>query len=126
MKPLEDMTIGHRIALTFVIVLVILFALALVGFLSGRWDEAPAAEPLKLFSAHPAGICGDEHMHEEIRAIMLGGLNGALQDRAQSLLEVWLKDDTGQPRRAANGLFQAINAYVVARVSIEKWELPRC
>ena len=42
MKSLHDMSTGERIALTVVIVLVILFALAFIGWISGGWDEAPA------------------------------------------------------------------------------------
>jgi len=36
MKMLDDLSIGQRTMLTVVIVLVILFALALFGFLTGR------------------------------------------------------------------------------------------
>ena len=40
MKSLYDMSIGERIALTVVIVLVILFAFAFIGWIGGSWDEA--------------------------------------------------------------------------------------
>lgn len=38
MPRLKDLSIGHRIALTVIIVLVIVFALALYGYLTGGWD----------------------------------------------------------------------------------------
>ena len=42
MKPLSQMTTSERIVITFVIVLVILFVLAFIGWISGGWDEADA------------------------------------------------------------------------------------
>jgi hypothetical protein len=38
MRDLRELSIGHRIALTFMIVLMILFLLALIGFLTGGWE----------------------------------------------------------------------------------------
>ena len=43
-----DLSLGERIVLTVVIVLVILFAFALMGWITGRWDEAPAAAMLRV------------------------------------------------------------------------------
>lgn len=126
MKSLEQMTIGQRIVLTFIIVLVILFALALFGWSTGGWDQAPAAVPLKLAPAHPSDVCGNEELQNKMRALMLGGLDEALRDRAQTLFEIWMKDETRQPERAATGLSYGVNAYVRARVSIEHWELQPC
>jgi len=39
---LENLSIGHRIAITMGIVLILLFALALYGFLTGAWDAPPS------------------------------------------------------------------------------------
>jgi hypothetical protein len=41
-KQLEDISIGHRIAITVIIVLAILFALALYGYLTGGWEATNA------------------------------------------------------------------------------------
>jgi len=38
MKPLNQQTLGQRIALTMVIVVVILFALAFIGWVTGGWE----------------------------------------------------------------------------------------
>ena len=39
MKPLGDMTISQRIGLTVVIVLVLIFILAFIGWISGSWEQ---------------------------------------------------------------------------------------
>ena len=41
MKLLHDMSIGERIALTVIIVLVIVFMFALAGWITGGWDQLP-------------------------------------------------------------------------------------
>jgi hypothetical protein len=41
MKPLEDATIGQRVVATFIIVLIIILILALIGWISGGWEELP-------------------------------------------------------------------------------------
>lgn len=38
MRNLQDMSLGNRIALTFVIVLIILLALAFIGWSTGGWE----------------------------------------------------------------------------------------
>ena len=42
MKPLQDMTTSQRIGITLAILLVILFALAFIGWMTGRWVAAGA------------------------------------------------------------------------------------
>src|ERR1700745_300848 len=101
MKKLEDLSLGHRIALTFVIVIVILLALALFGYLRGRWDEADAqALPNPPGQTQP-GFCIDEITRERVRDIMLTGLDEALSDQVKNLMSVWLRDERGQPGRAS-------------------------
>ena len=38
MKHIADMTTGERVGVTLAIVLVILFALAFIGWISGGWE----------------------------------------------------------------------------------------
>ena len=47
MKQPGELTIGQRILLTLLIVLVIIFALAFLGWATGRWDEAPAQQQVE-------------------------------------------------------------------------------
>ena len=58
-----------------------------------------------------------------IRALALDALDEALKERIKSLFQVWMRDDTGQPDRAATGARQAIKAYRDATVAMER-ELP--
>jgi hypothetical protein len=71
-------------------------------------------------------VCGNKELRERVRALMLAGLDDALKDRIHSLFDVWLRDETGQPGRASRGAHQSISAYVRARDSLEKWDLPEC
>jgi hypothetical protein len=122
LRPLQELSLWQRIALALGIVL---FTIAMVLFIN--WlEEAQGAEPLKLFPPHPANICGDDKFQEQIRALMYDGLNNALRDRTRDLFEVWMKDTSDQPLRAARGLYLSINAYTLGHVSVEQWSLPKC
>jgi hypothetical protein len=46
----------------------------------------------------------------------------AYKNQVLHLFEVWLKDETGQPRRAINGVRKARRAFVGAMEAIEKRE----
>ena len=107
MKRLEDMTLGHRIALTFVIVLVILFALALFGYLTGGWDVQ--AEPLP-----------SSKYDERLKQLDIEAIENAYKSQIEHLFQIWMKDDTGQPARAVNGARQARKAFIGAMTEIDK------
>ena len=111
MKPLEDMSLGQRVAITVVIVLAILFALALIGYLTGRWDTADAQQTL-LSSKFDARLI----------ALDKEALDEAYKSRVLHLFEVWMKDETGQPGRATVGVRQARRAYIEAMTKVEERE----
>jgi len=110
MKQLEDMTIGQRTMLMVLIVLVILFALAFCGWVTGGWDQAPAQE-LQPSKFDPRLIALDKEAMDE-----------AYKERVRHLFEVWMKDETGQPGRAIVGVRQARRAYIEAMGKIEERE----
>ena len=111
------MTIGQRIALTLVIILVILFALAFVGWISGGWDAA----------AQRAIVCSDDaEAREQVRKTTQSALTEALHNQVEHLFSIWMKDETGQPQRAATGVRQAAKGYLHARTQIAKWDIPPC
>jgi hypothetical protein len=115
MRDLEDMSIGHRIAITVIIVLVILFALALFGYLSGRWEvEAQPLIPSKY----------DDQIDELERQ----ALGEAFKKHIMQLYSVWVTDNY-QPRippKAIVGARNARDAYIRSMEAIEKREqLPR-
>jgi hypothetical protein len=117
MTPLDDMSIGNRIALTVAIVVIIIILLACVGYLSGRW-EAEAKVPWD---------CVDPTERERVRDIALGGIDEGLKQAMTHLFEVWQRDpNTEQPKRAQVGTSNAINAHNRARKLALSWDPPSC
>ena len=108
--PLKDMTIGHRIAITFIIVLVILFALALYGYLTGGWD-AEAQAPYVVTKYEPRLLELEREAIEE-----------AFKQKITSLWIVWMSDERGQPTRAITGATQARKAFIASMQQIERRE----
>jgi hypothetical protein len=109
MRRLEDLPIGHRIAITVIIVLVILFALALFGYLTGGWDaEAQAIPPSKY----------DKRIAELDRE----AIDEAYKEKIQALFNTWLSDTSDQPSRAIKGAQNARRAYIGAMQAIERKE----
>lgn len=51
-------------------------------------------------------------------------LDEALRIYVVNQFSVWMKDPTGQPERAREGVKKAITAWSDARRAIEEWELP--
>ena len=117
MKPLYVMSIGERIALTVVIVLVILFGLAFIGWIGGKWDEAPAAEAL--YSGVP--------LDAKLLELDKRGLDEAYHQHVLLLFSVWLKDQAGDPSRFNNGMRTARRAYQTAaeRIAAREQQLAK-
>jgi hypothetical protein len=116
MRDLNEMTIGQRIALTFIIVLVILFALALVGFMSGRWDEAPAQAVTEV------NLYGDVPLDATLLRLDRRALDEAYHAQLLKLWGVWLADGAKDPSRFKAGLGNARRAYGLALHEITKRE----
>lgn len=115
MRRLQDMSIGHRIALTLVIVLVILFALALFGYLSGRWDDAQA-------QATVPGLYDGVPTDATLLQLDRQALDEAYHAHLIKLWGVWLADGARDARRISNGLHIARQAYGQAAAQIAKRE----
>jgi hypothetical protein len=109
MRDLRDMSFGHRVALTFVIVLIILLALALFGFLTGRWDEADAQAI--------TNSKWDGRMIELDKE----ALDDAYKAQLMLVWKNWLLDG-GPPTRHATGFARARNGYIASMTEIEKRE----
>ena len=110
----DELSIGQRIIVTFIIVLVILFAFALMGWISGRWDEAPAAPRLELYS----GIPIDLHLLKLDRL----ALEDAYHAQLLKLFGVWLAQGAGDATHFRNGLRNARRAYSEAHQEMDKRE----
>lgn len=101
----EDMSIGQRVAITVAIMLAILFALALYGYLTGAWDTSAAQAQQTL---QPATLSKyEKRMVELDRA----AIDSAYSNQITHLFQTWMKDEQDQPRRALNGAKQARSAY---------------
>ena len=106
----DELSIGQRIVLTIIIVLVILFAFALAGWMTGGWDQAPGAPLVSSpFDQHFAAL-----EHE--------ALYEAYKNRMVHLFTVWLSDSHDQPRRMMVGVANARAAYTEAMTEVIKRE----
>jgi hypothetical protein len=122
------MTFGQRFLLTIIIVIVILFALAAIGYFTGNWDEDEAARPgygLASAETRPE-LCMDADTRERVRRLMFEALDNSLRGKIESLFAVWLRDATDQPRRAQTGMNSALRAYVGARAAAMRFDPPEC
>jgi len=120
----------NRWVLTFVVVLVLLLILAMSG---KRYWEVVEMAPSPMFllesaSSEPVELqpCMDASTREKIRGIMYEGIDEALKEHIMKMYDVWMKDDRGQPGRAATGVRQGIKAYLGARMGVDKWDPPPC
>jgi len=122
------MNAGGRFLLTIAIVLAALLALAMCGYQNWRVEEQDSLlDRFGLASAETKPeLCMDEQTREEIRGLLLDGLRDALKAHIEHTYEVWLRDDTGQPARARNGVERGIRAYMLARKSTIDWSPPPC
>jgi hypothetical protein len=87
---------------------------------------------LILFAALPSqgaeqpAPCIDPEMREQVRGLMLAGIDEALRRHTRRMFDVWMKDPADQPRRAVAGLNTAVSAYVRSRASAQRWSPPAC
>ena len=118
MKRLEDLSIGQRTMLMLAIMLMIIFAIAFIGWINGGWYMtsedylvASADEPLTA-SKYDDRIIELDHQ----------AADNAYRDQIEHLFAIWMKDETGQPERAHRGATQARKAYINVKKAIEKRE----
>jgi exopolysaccharide biosynthesis protein len=116
MRDLNRMTLGQRIALTFVIVLIILFAIAVAGWISGGWDETPAQ------AITDVDIYGDVPLDATLLRLDRRALDEAYHAQLLKLWGVWLVDGAKDPSRFKAGMANARRAYGLALHEIAKRE----
>jgi hypothetical protein len=114
-KPLEELTLGQRIALAVAIVAIVSLILVCVGFFVGEAESAP--------SEH---VCMDPTERERIRDIVLTGIDKGLEEQIKHLFEIWMKDASDQPKRAMVGTSNAYSAHARARRQAVAWDPPQC
>jgi hypothetical protein len=87
---------------------------------------------LILFAAFPSkgaeqpAPCMDAEMREQVRGLMLAGIDEALRRHTRRVFGIWMKDPADQPKRAVAGLNTAVSAYVRSRASAQRWSPPIC
>jgi hypothetical protein len=115
MRDLHELSIGQRIILTVVIVIVVLLLMAAFGYLTGRWDEAPAA------TADDPPISKHE---EHILALDREALDKAYKDHIGLVFGVWMKapSDPESGKRAGTGARNARAGYTISIDKIEQRE----
>jgi hypothetical protein len=113
---LEDLSVGHRIIITFCIVLAILFSLALIGYLSGGWDQAEGAAP----SDEPEF----SRFESDVLKLDREAMDKALIAHLQLLFTTWMKDygAEGVEGRVIRGAQNGRRAYIKAREAMERRE----
>ena len=104
-----DRTIG--LIILVVTVVLTLFVLALLDREASSKVEVGCMEPIE---------------REKVREIMRVAIDKGLEEQITALFSTWMKDPADQPRRAAVGTNNAINAHVRATADIRKWDPPIC
>ena len=132
MRPLEQLSIGERIALTVIVVLVILFAMALMGWLTGGWDQVSSEDgPLfevqsdtsrKYVLTQEPLYPDDIPLDARLLALDKRALDEAYHQQLLLLWSVFLKDGGRDTTRINNGLRIARSAYGIAQERIDARE----
>src|SRR5262245_34696421 len=104
-----------RSLVVFLIFMAFMVVLSFFGYMSGRWEEEQPAFGLASAESR-IELCMDDESRERVRGLMFTALDEALKAKIESLMEIWLRDPTGQPERAARGVEAALRAYYHARI----------
>jgi hypothetical protein len=108
----------HSTILFGVIVLVLMLAFMFGYFASVRGQTvAQRKQEVAQFEDPPIS-----KYEERLLSLDRAAVEDAFHEQIKRLFEVWMKDDTGQPARAAVGAKQARKAYEQAMDAIEKRE----
>jgi hypothetical protein len=70
--------------------------------------------------------CKDSQTQEQVRKVVLEGIDQGLRNQTVRVFDIWMKDASEQPKRALTGMDAAISAYVRARANALKWSPPLC
>jgi hypothetical protein len=107
MRPLEDMSLGQRAIATVIIVVIVLLILAVIGYLSGRWEEAQAQVVPSKWDSRMIEL--DKQALDQAYAAQMAHVFG-----------IWIKDGVTDPSRARVGFGNARKGYNAAMIEIER------
>jgi hypothetical protein len=68
----------------------------------------------------------DADTKEKVRALMLDAIDLAFKNHIEHTYEVWMRDDAGQPGRAATGVRNGLIAYLRAYKAAKDWNPRMC
>jgi len=71
-------------------------------------------------------VCVPVAERERIREVVLDGIDQALKNHVLKLFDIWMKDESNQPKRAIEGMAIGISAHVRARANAQNWNPPPC
>jgi hypothetical protein len=63
---------------------------------------------------------------ERTRAIIISGIDEGLKEHVKHMFEVWMKDDSEQPKRAVTGMHIGRRAHRHAMAQALGWNPPTC
>src|SRR5215475_8429147 len=101
---LENVPLLHRAVLTFIIIVIVLLALALIGFLSGGWDDA-RGQALVL-------TLPPSKWDSKILELDKEALDEAYRTKMRQLFDVWVREGRENPERPMKGGAEAKRAYI--------------
>ena len=85
---------------------------------------------LALFEQNEANsqvnVCVTPEQRNHLRAVMLKAVDDALSEQVGHLFGNWVRDSTGQPKRAQTGTNNAVRAHVIARANVLAWDPQEC
>jgi hypothetical protein len=116
---LETLSIGKRILLAVVIVLLVFGLLFVINRLIG--EEAQAQTPTP-----PEIKCVSGELINHVRQQVLAGIDQGVREHVAHLFDIWIKDPSDQPKRAVEGMNVGLSAYVRARRNALAWDPVHC
>jgi hypothetical protein len=112
--------------LTRSIVVVLLVAVILAAIGVGSAAVSRSRFQLASTEFEPIACVPDEETKEKIRNILLEATTEALKNHVVRMHEIWMRDDTNQPKRATNGVRQGIRAFISGHTFVKQWNPPLC
>lgn len=109
MRNLHDMNIGQRAMVTVVVVVLIMLVLALIGYISGRWEDAQAQAVVTISK-------WESHLLELDKQ----ALDKAYMQQIGHIFDIWIKDGVEDPSRATRGFINARKGYNLGMIKIEE------
>ena len=71
-------------------------------------------------------VCVTPEQRDHIRGVMMSAVDHALDEQVRNLFGNWVRDSTGQPKRAQTGLNNTLKAFIVSRANVIAWDPAEC